>query len=88
MVATGVYTSNGCQSRVFAKIISNPIRVNRIKTKGSLAVLPVTDLVRDDRVCERVSVIQSKTTRWVQFELSENTRDSIAVWFTSPELIS
>ena len=52
-----------------------------------LVKLAVTDLVRDDRVRERVSVIQSKTKRPVQFELSENTRDTIAAWIKSPEMI-
>jgi len=36
-----------------------------------LLKLAVSDLVKDDRVRERVSVIQSKTKRPVQFELSE-----------------
>ncbi|NOD78818.1 integrase, partial [Ruegeria sp. HKCCD4332] len=58
------------------------------KLRGSdLVKLSVSDLVRDDRVRERVSVIQSKTRRPVQFELSENTRDTIAAWIKSPEMI-
>ncbi|SDX77192.1 Phage integrase family protein [Ruegeria halocynthiae] len=57
------------------------------KLRGcDLMKLSVSDLVRDDRVRERVSVIQSKTQRPVQFELSENTRDSIAAWIKSPEM--
>lgn len=58
------------------------------KLRGcDLVRLAVTDLVRDDRVRERVSVIQSKTKRPVQFALSENTRDTIAAWIGSPEMI-
>jgi len=57
------------------------------KLRGcDLVQLAVIDLVRDDRVRERVSVIQSKTKRPVQFELSENTRDTIAAWIKSPEM--
>jgi integrase len=47
----------------------------------------VTDLVKDDRVHERVSVIQSKTKKPVQFELTENTRDAVISWTRSPEMI-
>ncbi|MEX0304376.1 MAG: tyrosine-type recombinase/integrase [Leisingera sp.] len=58
------------------------------KLRGcDLVKLAVADLVRDDRVCERVPVIQSKTKRSVQFELSENTRDTIALWIKSPEML-
>jgi hypothetical protein len=38
-------------------------------------------------VRERVSVIQSKTKKPVQFELTENTRDSVIAWARSPEMI-
>jgi len=54
---------------------------------GDLVKLAVTDLVRDGCVRERVAVVQSKTKRPVQFELSENTRDTIAAWIKSPEVI-
>jgi len=58
------------------------------KLRGcDLVKLSVSDLVREGRVRERVSVIQSKTRRPVQFELSENTRDTIAAWIKSPEMI-
>ncbi len=36
---------------------------------------------------ERVSVIQSKTQRPVQFEVTENTRASISAWVARPEMI-
>ena len=47
----------------------------------------MTDLVKDDRVRERVSVIQSKTKKPVQFELTENTREAVIAWVRSPEMI-
>lgn len=49
--------------------------------------LKVDDLIRDDQVRERVSVIQSKTNKPVQFELAENTRDTVINWISSPEMI-
>ena len=52
-----------------------------------LVKLAVTDLVRNDRIRERVSVIQSKTRKPVQFEVTENTRFTIAAWIQSPEMI-
>ncbi|WP_317054871.1 tyrosine-type recombinase/integrase [Roseovarius rhodophyticola] len=58
------------------------------KLRGcDLVKLAVIDLMKDDRVRERVSVVQSKTKRPVQFELVENTRDSVAAWIKSPEMI-
>ncbi len=59
------------------------------KLRGcDLVKLAVTDLVKDDRVRERVSVIQSKTKRSVQFELTENTRETVLVWVKSPEMFA
>ncbi|WP_299553669.1 tyrosine-type recombinase/integrase [uncultured Tateyamaria sp.] len=59
------------------------------KLRGcDLVKLTVADLVRDHRVKERVSVIQSKTKRPVQFELSDNTRETVTSWITSPEMIA
>lgn len=58
------------------------------KLRGcDLVRLSVTDLAKDDRVRERVSVIQSKTKRPVEFELTENTRDTVSAWVRSPEMI-
>lgn len=57
------------------------------KLRGcDLVQLTVANLVKDDRVRERVSVIQSKTKRPVQFELTENTRDTIFAWVKNPEM--
>ncbi len=50
--------------------------------------LTVTDLVNDERVRERVSVIQSKTKRSVQFELAENTCETVLAWVKSPEMLA
>ncbi|WP_249033541.1 tyrosine-type recombinase/integrase [Marivita geojedonensis] len=58
------------------------------KLRGcDLIRLKVTDLVVSDRVRERVTVVQSKTQRPVQFEVSENTRDSIWNWICRPEML-
>lgn len=58
------------------------------KLRGcDLVRLKVTDLVAGERVRERVSVIQSKTNRPVQFEVSENTRDSIWNWVCCLEML-
>ena len=58
------------------------------KLRGcDLVALRIDDLIRDDRVRERVSVVQSKTNKPVQFELAENTRDTVTNWIRSPEMI-
>ena len=58
------------------------------KLRGcDLVSLKITDLIRDDRVRERVSVVQSKTNKPVQFELAENTRETVTNWINSPEMI-
>ncbi|MBY6203205.1 hypothetical protein KUV65_17685 [Maritalea mobilis] len=59
------------------------------KLRGcELVKLTVSDLVKHDRVREGVSIIQSKTKPPVQFELSENTRESVFVWVKSPEMFA
>lgn len=58
------------------------------KLRGcDLVRLKVADLVVGDRVRARVTVIQSKTQRPVQFEVSENTRDSVGNWVCSPKML-
>ncbi len=58
------------------------------KLRGcDLVRLYVADLVTGDRVRERVTVVQSKTMRPVQFEVSENTRQSIWTWVCRPEML-
>ena len=59
------------------------------KLRGcDLVKLAVSDLVKDDCVRERVSVIQSKTKRPVHFELTENTRETVLAWVKSPEMFA
>ncbi|WP_299590381.1 tyrosine-type recombinase/integrase [uncultured Tateyamaria sp.] len=59
------------------------------KLRGcDLVKLAVSHLVKDDRERERVSVIQSKTKRPVQFELTENTRETVLNWVNSPEMFA
>ena len=58
------------------------------KLRGcDLVRLKVTDLVIADRVRDRVAVVQSKTQRPVQFEVSENTRESVWNWVCRPEML-
>ncbi len=58
------------------------------KLRGcDLVKLAAADLVKDDRVRERVSIVQSKTKKPVQFEVTENTRDTVIAWVRSPEMI-
>ena len=52
-----------------------------------LVSLKVIDLLRVDRIRERVSVVQSKTNKPVQFELSENTQETLTNWIKSAEMI-
>ena len=57
------------------------------KLRGcDLVKLEVSDLIVGDRVRERVTIVQSKTNRPVQFEVSENTRETIAAWVELPEM--
>lgn len=59
------------------------------KLRGfDLVRLCVVDLVKEDRVRERVSIIQSKTKRPVQFEMTENTRETVLAWVKSPEMLA
>ncbi len=58
------------------------------KLRGcDLVKLDVTDLVKEGRVRERLSVTQSKTKKPAQFELTGNTRDTVIAWVRSPEMI-
>ncbi len=57
------------------------------KLRGcDLVRLKVGDLVVGGTVRDRVSVIQSKTGRPVQFEVSENTRRIVLEWVMSPSM--
>ncbi len=57
------------------------------KLRGcDLVRLKVSDLVVGESVREPVTVIQSKTNRPVQFEVSENTRNWFWNWICCPEM--
>ncbi len=59
------------------------------KLRGcDLVRLAVADLVKHDRVRERISCIQSITKRPVQFELTENTRETVLAWVKSPAMFA
>lgn len=53
---------------------------------GDLVRLRVNDLVVGNSVRDRVSVVQSKTAKPVQFEVTENTREVVSQWVSSPEM--
>jgi len=58
------------------------------KLRGcDLVRLRVSDLVVSGSVRDRVSIIQSKIGRPVQFEVSENTRSSVLEWVISHPMI-
>ena len=51
-----------------------------------LVALRVSDVVTGDSIKERAVIVQKKTGRPVQFELTEQTRDSIEAWITQQSL--
>ena len=57
------------------------------KLRGcDLISLFVRDVSTDGRVATRATVIQSKTHRPVQFEITEQTRDSVTAWISERRL--
>ena len=57
------------------------------KLRGcDLVGLRVHDVVHGSRVAARAIVMQRKTERPVQFEITEQTRDAIAAWITAARL--
>ena len=57
------------------------------KLRGcDLVRLRVNDLAVGNSVRDRVSVVQSKTAKPVQFEVTENTREVVSQWVSSPEM--
>jgi integrase len=48
--------------------------------------LRVHDVVQDRRVVPRAMVMQKKTQRPVQFEITEQTRDAVAAWIAMAHL--
>ena len=53
-----------------------------------LVTLRVRDITHGERVAARAIVMQQKTQRPVQFEITEQTRESIAGWIRSSSLRS
>ena len=51
-----------------------------------LVTMRVSDVVTGDTVRERAVIVQQKTGRPVQFELTEQTREAIHVWMTQHAL--
>ena len=59
------------------------------KLRGcDLVGLRVNDVVQGSRVAPRAIVMQTKTQRPVQFEITEQTRDAIAAWVADAHLKS
>ena len=57
------------------------------KLRGcDLLGLRVHDVVHGSRVLARAIVMQKKTERPVQFEITEQTRDAVATWITTAHL--
>lgn len=57
------------------------------KLRGcDLVKLKVSDISHGDRVSSRAIVMQQKTSRPVQFEITEQTRNSIAQWINHDHL--
>jgi len=57
------------------------------KLRGcDLVALRVRDVVQGSHVCARAIVMQRKTQRPVQFEITEQTREAIDTWITTAHL--
>jgi integrase len=57
------------------------------KLRGcDLVALRVRDITHGNQIMSRAMVMQQKTKRPVQFELTEQTRDAIAVWMAKAHL--
>ncbi|MGB3625026.1 MAG: tyrosine-type recombinase/integrase [Henriciella sp.] len=58
------------------------------KLRGcDLVRLQIADVFVADRMKERTTIVQSKTDRPVQFEITETTRQSVHAWIASPAMI-
>ena len=53
-----------------------------------LVRLKVRDICHNDRVAARAIVMQQKTSRPVQFEITESTREAVAAWIKEASLRS
>src|SRR5439155_10210997 len=58
------------------------------KLRGcDLVGLHVRDVVQGSHIAPRAIVMQKKTQRPVQFEITEQTRDAVAAWITDAHLV-
>lgn len=58
------------------------------KLRGcDLVGLKVADIAQHGRAISRATIVQRKTKRPVQFEITEQTRDSIDSWISDAELV-
>jgi len=62
------------------------IAIDRKLRGCDLVSLRVHDVTQGNRVVSRVIVMQKKTQRPVQFEITEQTRDAIAAWIAQAHL--
>lgn len=59
------------------------------KLRGcDLVELHVRDISQENQILQRAIVIQRKTHRPVQFEITEQTRDAVTAWITRTQLKS
>ena len=59
------------------------------KLRGcDIVKIRVSDVMRGGRVCSRAMIVQQKTGLAVQFEITEQTRNSIDAWFVKAQLKS
>src|SRR5436309_3680990 len=57
------------------------------KLRGcDLVALRVHDVVQGSRIASRAIIMQKKTQRPVQFEITEQTRDAVAAWIAAAHL--
>jgi len=57
------------------------------KLRGcDLVRLRVNDITKGGRVARRASIVQQKTKMPVQFEITEQTRDSVSIWISKARL--
>lgn len=55
--------------------------------KADLVRMKVVDVIASGQIQARVSVLQRKTPKSVQFEISEGTRASVATWMKDPLMV-
>ena len=86
----GETCSGRCAKRASATRLCARHALNRAidsKLRGcDLVRLRVHDVVQGSRVASRAIIMQKKTQRPVQFEITEQTRDAIATWITAAHL--